>query len=476
MVIVGSSVRPLVELILSTFKIYQVYSTRTVSMKNSVNSTALGALQDYGSDDEDSVSNPICPTEGFPSASTIHDDTYDKDDEVSSVSVSLVAMNPASSINAHASLPPTSATRNDDHKNDNASFQEALVEYSPSRTSSTSQHRMSRRVRQFLDVEALEDDADEDDDEDSAIDEDDSIQGGALAPQPITTSPIYTRGPQNSLTRLIHHLEDIYVLGHRNATVDSDIEMAEESTTDITQVNHREQDWVETLLRESTHMRDDWVLFRADCQAGSEYQILFNIMESSVLQREVRSSFYNPSLGSHIYFEASIPNDHPSVLLEFLSVHSDIYASSLYCVPATEHKSCLRILPCNDRIFSPGTWVKINQPGLYSGDTGLVRGLRHIPGRLNIAVLLVPRILRESDHPDPSRPEMSLLTEDHLDEDEMEMREIDGHSYFIYDKQCFEFGLLAAYFSPAMLSVAAEISCISKITLSLETLETPPKS
>ncbi|KAJ3819783.1 hypothetical protein F5880DRAFT_1489137 [Lentinula raphanica] len=40
----------------------------------------------------------------------------------------------------------------------------------------------------------------------------------------------------------------------------------------------------------------------------------------------------------------------------------------------------------------------------------------------------------------------------------MERCTIDGHSYFVYDNQCFEYGLLAAYFSPAMLSVAPDIS------------------
>ncbi|KAJ3725302.1 hypothetical protein C8R42DRAFT_640187 [Lentinula raphanica] len=327
-----------------------------------------------------------------------------------------------------------------------------------SRSTTTSERVVSRtNVSQFLDIEAIDDDGTTLDDNSDILEEDfidDSLPAEASNSQPPTSRSAWIPHPGTSTTRFLDHLEETYVHDRRAAIE----EFESYSTEDITRANHREQDWVERLLRKTTHLSDDWGLFRADCKAGSEYNILFDLMDSRILQREVRSAFYNPSLGNHIYFEARIPSDRPSVLTHFLSVHSDIYMSSLYRVPSTDHKSCLWILPHNDRLFSPGTWVKINSTGLYNGDTGLVRGLRYIPGRLNIAVLLVPRILREWDHTGPSRPELSLLLEDHLNEDEMEKRMVDGHSYFIYVKQCFEYGLLAAYFSPAMLSVAPDIS------------------
>ncbi|KAJ3728661.1 hypothetical protein C8R42DRAFT_638389 [Lentinula raphanica] len=301
------------------------------------------------------------------------------------------------------------------------------------------------------------DDEEEEMARDSDISEDDFIEysmpGDASISQSSTSTFVLPR-TETATTRFIDHLEETYVHGSQTLIEESESQTIEE----ITRTNHQDRDWVETVLLEATHLPDDWVLFRADCKSGSEYNILFDVMDSPILQREVRSAFYNPSLGSHIYFEASIPHDRPSVLMNFLTVHSDIYVSSLFCVQPIDHKACLRILPHNDRIFSPGTWVKIQSPGLYNGDTGLVRGLRHIPGRLNIAVALVPRIVREWDEPDPPRPKLDILTEDHLDENDIERRTANGISYFKYNNQFFESGLMIEYFSPAMLSVAPDIS------------------
>ncbi|KAJ3816529.1 hypothetical protein F5880DRAFT_1512582, partial [Lentinula raphanica] len=318
--------------------------------------------------------------------------------------------------------------------------------------------RMSQElVRQFIDIEALDDDDTDVDYRDMSIEDgfiDDSQPADASGFQPSRDPSTAMAHREDRTTCFIDHLERTYVHG---IEIERE-EFAPTNTEEITRANHANQDWIKTLLMESTHLSTDWVLFRVDCKSGSEYDILFDLMQSPIPQREVRSAFYNPSLGSHIYLEAWIPNDRPSFLVNFLAVHSDVFVSSLYCVPPEEHKSCLCILPHNDRIFSPGTWVKIDSPGLYNGDTGLVRGLRHIPGRLNIAVLLVPRILWESDKLDPQRPKLDILTEAHLDNSDMEKRTANGMSYFKYKNQFFESGLLVDYISPAMLSVAPEIS------------------
>ncbi|KAJ3714515.1 hypothetical protein C8R42DRAFT_726519 [Lentinula raphanica] len=209
---------------------------------------------------------------------------------------------------------------------------------SSSRPSQNGSTRVSRKhLHQFLDIEALEDyDDDDTQDLDSDVSEgqkdvsssvqhmtvvlddfiDDVLLGEASVSQSSTISFGLPR-PRTPMNSFLEHLEATYVHGTK-------ILLEETRTTEeIAHANPREQDWIETLLLESTHLPDDWVLFRADCKSGSEYQILFNVMESSIPQREVRSAFYNLSLGSHIYFEASVPNNRPSVLLNFLNVHSD---------------------------------------------------------------------------------------------------------------------------------------------------------
>ncbi|KAJ3979051.1 hypothetical protein F5890DRAFT_1559268 [Lentinula detonsa] len=433
--------------------------------------SALDAIAEYGSDDEGLESHPSNhDTSTFSDLATSHDDA---NVIVPTTHPSLLAE--SSSKNRTVSIPPhpdSSPSLPGSICVDGEPFAHSIRDpvHTPGcspLTSSQTANTMSRkervlslqRVRPFLDIEAIDN---EDEDEEmccnSDIPEDDfidnSVLGDTLTSRPSLSTFRSIPRTETTTTRFIDHLEETYVHNSQNLMEESKYQTTEE----ITRTNHRDQDWVESVLHESTHRPDDWVLFRADCKSGSEYNILFDVMDSLILRREVRSAFYNPSLGSHIYFEASIPHDRPSVLMNFLTVRLDIYVSSLYCVQAIDHKACLRILPHNDHIFSPGTWVKIQSPGLYHGHTGLVRGLRHIPGRLNIAVALVPCIPREWDEPDPPRPKLDILTEDHLDEDDIERRTDNGIPYFKYQNQFFESGLLIEYFSPAMLSVAPDIS------------------
>ncbi|KAJ3709489.1 hypothetical protein C8R42DRAFT_641630 [Lentinula raphanica] len=392
----------------------QFWSSQASQDSQMAANSALEALAEYGSDDEELVYHPSSPQEStLTRIAAFHDDH----DVPTTSDPNLLAENTSKNDGEPMSQPITVPTLTSPLISDRDCLTRGG---SPLMFSSQPVHKLSRikqeYARRFLDIEAI-DDEEEEMARDSDISEDDFIEysmpGDASISQSSTSTFVLPR-TETATTRFIDHLEETYVHGSQTLIEESESQTIEE----ITRTNHQDRDWVETVLLEATHLPDDWVLFRADCKSGSEYNILFDVMDSPILQREVRSAFYNPSLGSHIYFEASIPHDRPSVLMNFLTVHSDIYVSSLFCVQPIDHKACLRILPHNDRIFSPGTWVKIQSPG-----------------RLNIAVALVPRIVREWDEPDPPRPKLDILTEDHLDENDIERRTANGISYFkSYDR------------------------------------------
>ncbi|KAJ3710258.1 hypothetical protein C8R42DRAFT_729402 [Lentinula raphanica] len=326
-------------------------------------------------------------------------------------------------------------------------------------------------LKQFFDVEA-EDDEDGEDSEgelsnkDSFIDDETTVILSSISSTGITPTV------QTPHAAFLDHLEETYV--HRASEVvaaEYDAPKVPDSSVDeLLNLNSRDRHWVESIFPEVDHECDDWSLFGVKCKVGSEYSLLYNILHTPALLSEIRSAFINPSIGNYLYIEARLPQYH-SELLFFLSNRSDVQLSTMKAIAVEDYKSCLWVRPRQKSIFSEGTWVQINAPGPYRGDVGLVRGLRAMPARLSICLLLVPRLHRfgDADQSDnATRPPLELVLDTTLESAMSEHPAIEKHTpendapYFLWANWTFQSGLLVEYFAPASLSIANTISTTNK--------------
>ncbi|KAJ3738650.1 hypothetical protein EV360DRAFT_90525 [Lentinula raphanica] len=318
-------------------------------------------------------------------------------------------------------------------------------------------------VLQFLDIEAIDSDQDMEDGDEMSEGEG-FIDDTALSTRNLSVPLGVIPQIQPRANPFLRHLEDVYGQPRidndctNDEPVDQDQDFEDFSVDDLLALNNREKHWVEKMFPDIDHQPTDWVLLSVECKAGSEYSILFDLMNTRHIEGEVRSAFFNPSLENHLYLESSIPRYDKSVLVEFLTTHSDIRPSTLKRIPFDLHKSCLWVRPRNQQLFTQGTWVKIDSPGHYQGDVGLVRGLRSFPGRLAVLVLLVPRTRRKDDPHMTARPALELKLTADLESVGAQKYISSSGEYYVDGHQVFQSGLIMMYLSPASLSVARGIS------------------
>ncbi|KAJ3713042.1 hypothetical protein C8R42DRAFT_727377 [Lentinula raphanica] len=315
-----------------------------------------------------------------------------------------------------------------------------------------------RSFQHFLDLEA------KDDDEDASIDEDDTLEEDGFIDDTMVTlhadlvpfDEVVTGPTRNAA--FLEHLEQVYAHPSVADDIMSENSMDDRSGDALLTLNNCATDYVEKFSPEINHLPGDWALFRVECKAGSEYEILFDIMHAPHIESEVRSAFFNPSVGNHLYIEGSISRRHKSPLLDFLHAHSDVQSSTLRYLPSDDHRSSLWVRPQNDQVFARGTWVKILSPDTYRGDVGLVRGLRANPGRLSVLVTLVPRTFREDDLETMTRPNLELMLDEDLETAGAVKYSSRSGDYYTYGSEVYQSGLIMLLFAPASLAVAHTIS------------------
>ncbi|KAJ3816587.1 hypothetical protein F5880DRAFT_1512532 [Lentinula raphanica] len=324
----------------------------------------------------------------------------------------------------------------------------------------TRRHPSDPSPLHFLDLEAVDEDDDEVDDEGDTLEADGFIDDARVPAKAdfVPFGPGKTTTGSTRNATFLEHLEEVYAHPDKDDRCLSEDSMEDFSVDALLALNNRETDYVEKTSPHINHLPSDWGLYSVECKAGSEYEILFDIMHTPCIGSEVRCAFFNASVGNHLYIEGLISQHDKSSLLEFLDAHSDIRASTLRRVPPDDHQSSLWVRPQNDQVFTRGTWVTIVSPGVYQGDVGLVRGLRVTPGRLSVIVILVPRIFREDDLETMSRPSLELMLDDDLEIVGAQKHSSNGGDYYTYGSEVYQLGLVMMLFAPASLSVARTIS------------------
>ncbi|KAJ3742260.1 hypothetical protein EV360DRAFT_76711 [Lentinula raphanica] len=288
----------------------KMYSMTTTTMKDSqilvqqlVGYSALDALAQYGSDDEESTpifshATQLVDHESLPLTDAPFDSSHD--DGCNSV------LEPTNADMEHMLLPLKHAKSGDmttgivatsvdpeDVTMASPLFEPSLhlspaattisssittsLSQSPQRSSMNLHKPVPRKlIRQFLDVEALDD---EDDGSKTIYESDISevdfidnsvLRGASVSPRLPSTSSSMAQ-PDNSTTRFIHHLEETYV--RRPTIVMEHFDIG--STEDITRANHQDQDWIETLLREGLHQMktgpEPWIGARVRVVQGTDH-------------------------------------------------------------------------------------------------------------------------------------------------------------------------------------------------------------